>query len=214
MCKVENCSVKAYGHGLCERHYTQIRKYGKIKITHRDVIRFEEKEECVLVYFYNRLLERVATAIIDIDDYSKIKNYVWFLDKDGYAIAHKEKTTIKMHRVIAGALDEEHVDHKDLNILNNRKNNLRICNISQNNYNRNATKTNGLCIKGVSYHRKREVWVAQITHKGKHYNLGDFKNPLEAAIAYNTASKKYAGLFARLNDLSWVKLICVERGLL
>ena len=146
---------------------------------------------------YNNKKNRVASAIIDADDVDKVKKYTWFLDSDGYVIAHYGKTTIKLHRLVYGCTQGQEIDHEDLNKLNNRKRNLHICTRSQNNFNRRILNPSGL--KGISYHKKRKHWVAQITSQGLHYNLGAFQSKEDAAKAYNSAAVKLAGKFAHLN---------------
>lgn len=51
--------------------------------------------------------------------------------------------------------------------------------------------------KGVDYHNS--LWRARLTFKGKTYELGTFKNEIEAAEAYNEAAIKYYGANAILN---------------
>jgi hypothetical protein len=55
--------------------------------------------------------------------------------------------------------------------------------------------------KGVSYHKKGGKWAARIKTKGKIYNLGHYKNEINAAIAYNDAAKSMFGEYAKLNQI-------------
>lgn len=88
-------------------------------------------------------------AIIDDEDYLKVKDYVWRLTRkkynDGsnylYVSSHiniaKYKTkTVYLHRIITDCPAGLVVDHIDGNTLDNRKSNLKICTQSENCKNR------------------------------------------------------------------------------
>jgi len=55
--------------------------------------------------------------------------------------------------------------------------------------------------KGVTWHKQRQKWMAQLVCQGKLIHLGRFTDEIEAAKAYNNAALKYFGEFARLNKL-------------
>lgn len=153
-------------------------------------------------------------AIVDDEDYEILKDYKWFAIKgrqEGHFYAvHTFKVpggraNIGMHRCIMNYFEEgKMVDHEDRNGLNNRKNNLRICTLEQNN--RNAKKRkDGVTSKfrGVHKHTtlKRTIWVAQICFNKKKIRLGNYMTEIEAAIAYNKGALKYFGEFASLNPI-------------
>lgn len=105
-----------------------------------------------------------------------------------------------LHRIIVGALPNEQVDHIDGNPLNNKRNNLRICNQSQNmmNITRNVEKTS----KHKGVWRDGNRWCSKIQKEKKVIWLGSFSSETEAALAYNEAARKYHGEFAVLNEVS------------
>ena len=88
------------------------------------------------------------------------------------------------------------IDHIDNNPLNNRIENLRLCNLSENARNANKRVDNSSGYKGVSWHKQSSKWVAQITVNGKRKHLGFFKDKEEAHEAYCEASKAIYGDFA------------------
>ena len=55
--------------------------------------------------------------------------------------------------------------------------------------------------RGVSYSYKTGKWRAGIQVDSVSYNLGEFYSEVEAALAYNEASKKFFGSFAYQNEL-------------
>ena len=57
------------------------------------------------------------------------------------------------------------------------------------------SKANKSGIKGVSWDKNRNKWVAQITFKGKNYNLGRYNNKEDAREAREKAEKEMFGKF-------------------
>ena len=111
-----------------------------------------------------------------------------------------------MHRIIANAKEGESVDHVNGNPLDNRKENLRVCTMSQNLANQKLRKDSTSGFKGVSKNQsKTNPWRAYINRKDgkktKQYHLGLFKTPEEAARAYNEKAKELFGDFAKLNKV-------------
>jgi hypothetical protein len=89
------------------------------------------------------------------------------------------------------------VDHKDLDGLNNRWDNLRAATYRQNNYNRRPARNNTSGAKGVCYCRRKNRYRAYITEGGRQKYLGYFLTVEEAAQAYARAASVVAGEFAR-----------------
>ena len=93
------------------------------------------------------------------------------------------------------------VDHKNMNNLDDRKKNLRICTVSQNNCNKEKASRNKSGYKGVLWCKWHKKWRSVIMFNGKASYLGYFVDKKDAAIAYNTAAKYLHGKFARLNKI-------------
>ena len=144
-------------------------------------------------------------VIIDDCDYDKVKGYKWQTwcggnGKTKYAIRQKNGKMVTMHRIIIGANKGEIVDHANMNGLDNRVSNLRLCTKQQNAVNMKKYKGNSK-YKGVSYCSDRKKYQAGIGVNGKRISLGRYKNELDAAIAYDAAAYTYYGDFARLNTV-------------
>ena len=107
---------------------------------------------------------------------------------------------VYLHRLLAHAPDGMQVDHINMNTLDNRKANLRLCTQSENR--RNLKKQNGKFTsqyKGVKKaHTPGNHWEANICVNRKHIYLGSFDTEEQAHAAYCTAAKRYHGEFARL----------------
>lgn len=94
--------------------------------------------------------------------------------------------------LMTGDYNPTDIDHIDGNKKNNRWDNFRLVNRSENcrNVGRRADNTSG--VTGVSWHISQKKWSAQITdlsRKQKH--LGYFNSKEEAIVARAAAEKEY-----------------------
>jgi hypothetical protein len=141
-------------------------------------------------------------ALIDPEDFNKIKNYKWSLldQKNGifYATTNLlpdegRKTTIRMHRLILET--KKMVDHINGDGLDNRKNNLRVCTRQENAFNSKKFNTNKSGYKGVCWHKQAKKWRAYIVINYRQISLGVFDTPEEAAKVYLAKAKELQGEF-------------------
>jgi len=104
-------------------------------------------------------------------------------------------------KMMTGQEPPEFIDHIDGNSLNNRWNNLRLATNGQNRFNSKRAKNNSSGFKGVHHRGPRYIsrpWRAVISANGKHYNLGQFATPEEAAAAVNAKRETLHGVYARI----------------
>ena len=123
----------------------------------------------------------------------------WCFIEGGYAVATRKQKMVYLHRLVANAQKGQQIDHKDMNKLNNRCSNLRVCNYSQNSSNRTLIANSRSGYKGVHWESRRNHWVARIQVNGHQFQLGSFIDKKEAASAYDLAASKYHGEFALTN---------------
>lgn len=148
------------------------------------------------------LLTQGKFAIVDAEDYDWLIRYKWHACKcknTYYASRVRGGKAIKMHREIMRAPKGVIVDHIDHNGLHNRKGNLRLCTNAQNCYNQQPCANGTSKYKGVSWHKCRSKWSARIRCDRKFYNLGDYDDQMEAAMAYDDKAVELFGEFAYLN---------------
>lgn len=108
-------------------------------------------------------------------------------DKDGYwlvRIGARPGKLLKAHRVVwflhHGTLPDL-IDHRDAITSNNVVKNLREANEIQNHANSKKHKDNSSGVKGISWDKRTNSWIAKCCLNYKQYTIGRFKD-LDAAI--------------------------------
>lgn len=119
----------------------------------------------------------------------------------GYVSISVDNKRYLAHRLawlyVYGEWPERDVDHKDTNKQNNRIDNLRLATMQENQFNRKLSKNNTSGIKGVTWDRHRNKWVAQVMHNRKHIGIGRFDTIEQAAAAVRQKRRELQGDFAR-----------------
>ena len=157
------------------------------------------------------LLTQGKSAIVSSKDFEYLNKFKWHYSGGGNNNYARRKVYVKgkfyeirMHREILERqgikLEGLEVDHINRNGLDNRRENLRACTRSQNQQNSIKKISNKSGYKGVVLHANKK-WRAQINIKGRTTRIGDFKDKVQAAIAYNEVAKHQYGEFARLNTI-------------
>ena len=115
---------------------------------------------------------------------------------------------VYIHRLIAEAFlpapDDPSfrcVDHIDRDRSNNTLSNLRWVSNSYNQANRTKSLYKSSQYKGVRWRKDRNTWRVKITKDGIEHYVGNFKNEIEAARAYNAKALELFGEHALLNDI-------------
>ena len=148
-------------------------------------------------------------VIVDDEDFEELSRYNWHPanshdKKVAYAKGHIDGILIKMHRFILKIheydIKNKLIDHKDRNGLNNQKENLRICSISDNQHNSIKSKRGKISkYKCVGFNKKLQKYNAYITYYSKQIHLGYFDLEIDAALAYNKKATELFGEYACLN---------------
>lgn len=160
-------------------------------------------------------LTKGYAAVVDDEDYARVSANRWhaMVDSkrtDGTVRVYARRTLPvnrpgakeeRMHRFVIGASDGVHVDHINGDTLDNRKENLRVCQKSENNCNRCIQHGGTSVFKGVCWHKGEMRWRAKIQHLGVSHHLGYYNSETDAALAYNKAATTMHGEYARLNNV-------------
>jgi hypothetical protein len=133
--------------------------------------------------------------LIDTENLSIVCGEMWYSNR-GYVW---NPVKGKLHRAIMKPQKDQIIDHKNKIRTDNRRENLRVCNIIQNNLNKSINKRNTSGYTGVYFDKEHKKYRAGISYNNKSINLGYFKDIRDGAIAYNNAAKKLFGEYAHLN---------------
>lgn len=122
--------------------------------------------------------------------------------RGGYRRISIKKKFYLAHRLVwlfkHGKFPDSMLDHVNLNKLDNRIENLRECNNSQNQINTGLLKTNTSGYRGVSFEKASQKWLSAIKVNKKRIIIGRFDKKEDAAIAYAKTSKSLFGEFSRV----------------
>lgn len=133
------------------------------------------------------------STLIDTEDFDKICNCISLAvhiqnlyQRTQYVKVYRgriNKTSDELlHRVILGDIPLGMVvDHINHNGLDNRKENLRICTVSENGHNRRKQST-----PKAKYLINENKWTIKISYEGKSINLGTYDTKELAESAYRT----------------------------
>lgn len=147
-------------------------------------------------------LTRGKVAVIDFDDFEKVRPYKWFATKSrhNWYATRTDGSHIRLHRFLLDAPPEKQVDHENGDGLINQRYNLRLCTNAQNNQARKRKRAGAWSkFRGVTWDKRDTIWMARIGAAEKAIHLGSFKNEEDAARAYDKKAKELYGEFAQLN---------------
>ena len=203
-CSVDDCNLKVRSKGLCGKHYDRMRAHGTTVLRTERTLSVRPVQIVGDVAYVT--LTRGYHAIIDASDAQAIGTHNWsaFMGKRTVYAARTAKLedspfsgTIFLHREILNPANGFYVDHISGNGLDCRRGNLREATCAQNAQNSRRRKDNKSGLKGVSWHKQRGAWVAQISVHGKRRHIGLFPTKYEAHEAYKEFSKQVHGEFGR-----------------
>ncbi|HZV35101.1 MAG TPA: HNH endonuclease [Verrucomicrobiae bacterium] len=154
------------------------------------------------------LLTKKLETLIDDCDFDLVSQFKWCASKGkngNYYAATKfpgAKSLTLLHRLIMDCPAGSVVDHINGDGLDNRRENLRICSMAQNNVNR-VSNRNTSGFRGVYFLNKpglKKPWYARAgSRKGKMIHGGYFATPAEAARRYDDLARELFGQFAKTN---------------
>lgn len=164
-------------------------------------------------------LTPTRTLLLDETDKSLLSAFKWRATATNkaktkfYCVAWVAGSPMYLHRLILNAQKGQIVDHVNGNGLDNRRKNIRICTIEENQHNRGGWSKRAAIhsqehpiYKGVwrtSRHatarNNTKTWEARICWERKQRYIGTFDLPEQAAVAYDDWARTFHGVFARLN---------------
>jgi hypothetical protein len=142
-------------------------------------------------------------ALVDDADFDELNRHSWIVNNKGYPLrtiwVNGKTKNLYMHRYILMAPNNLYVDHINGDILDNRRENLRLATHAENIRNIGMKSHNTSGYKGVSWREDKGKWMAKITYNWRQIYLGLYDSKEEAALAYNKKALELHGEFAKLN---------------
>lgn len=122
---------------------------------------------------------------------------------DGYFEFKFNGIHLRVHVVAwalrAGRWPSGPIDHRNNKRDDHRWNNLRQTTTAKNNMNRRKHSHNTSGYKGVSWSKSDNRWRASIYVGSKKIHIGNFKELIDAAVAYDKKARELHGPYASLN---------------
>lgn len=182
--------------------YTSALLQGRVKSCgcyHRSGKPYKGRRNALTVAIVNRDTLRLEVSnnwiLIDKEDLERVLPLSFsFNGKHGISCGattdKQSKFSCKLARFILGNVPKDKVvDHINGEPRDNRKANLRVCTLTENNRNKVACR-------GYSYNKWRKKWVARLKLDGKTVFNKAFETEEEARAARYEAEKRYFGEFA------------------
>jgi hypothetical protein len=125
-----------------------------------------------------------------------------------------------MHREILGSPPGFDVHHVNGDTLDNRRANLRALSRSEHMMSRGKARGRHTSpFKGVWWSRARRKWRTRLSIRGQSIHLGNFDDPVSAALAYDAAATSAYGpvaynnfdaLLVRRQAVDWIRSGCTR----
>jgi len=153
-------------------------------------------------------LTRDKVAIVDAADHGMLAKWKWYACEAYPGLFYAQRTTktngirreILMHRLLMNAADGQIVDHVNGDSLDNRRSNLRLCDVPQNTWNTRKRRSDAKSrYFGVTQHSTTRRWQATIVVRGVYMFLGVWDSEEDAARAWDSAALHFRCEFAALN---------------
>lgn len=120
--------------------------------------------------------------------------------KNGYRTVRIHGKVYLEHRIIyimTHGSCPKYIDHINGDRQDNRIENLRPCDLTENQQNKKLSKANQSGYKNVCWRESVQKWRVHIRTNGKRIEVGQFKDLELAALVAEMAREKYHGKFCR-----------------
>ena len=154
----------------------------------------------------NKNKDIIDYCLVSKEDFNHLNQFKWSLD--GKYVSRKfNGKKWRIHRYIKIEIlkynlsSKNIIDHIDNNPLNNKRDNLRVVNPSQNNRNKQKQINTTSQYMGVSYHKASKNWLVEIKFNKKRYK-GFYDNEHHAGYQYNLWCKELNLHTANINNIN------------
>lgn len=197
--------ISIYGFVVCTKSKSTIEEVERdIEILRRKELEYHNKQP-ILRNKLNQAIIKCSNAelyiIVDDDKWHELSLYTWYISDKGYVKGNINNKNQLIHRYVLKKQNHEYnyddIDHINNNKLDNRVINFREVSVNHNNQNKikksGTSKYKGVCKRNETW------WRAVISMNGIRYNIGDYKDEKEAALAYDKKCLELYGPGARFN---------------
>lgn len=158
--------------------------------------------------FWNKKRKAFDTreALIDAEDFERLKHDSWRINLIGKkrkprVVRNERKRLVYLARQLLDEPTGKIVDHENRNSLDDRRFNLRVCTVGENNLNRAQTASARSQFKGVAWNPSTQKWQVYTGRRGNRVLLGHFDCEIKAAQIYNEFARTHYGPMAYLNPV-------------
>lgn len=153
--------------------------------------------------------------IVDKESIKLMMKYNWRI-QDGYVSGRAYDKEVKLHRFLTNCPNGKLVDHINRITLDNRLENLRVCNCKVNSRNRSVSSKSISGYNGINWNSKKGCWRVRIKVNKKNICIGNYFDLEQAKIARYNAEIKYWGESYQFNKedfkiVYWSKDMCFSR---
>ena len=137
----------------------------------------------------------LTTTKEGLELYNKHK---WYINKEGYLMTNYGGQKLRFHRLLMDAPIGKDVDHINHLKLDNRKENLRICENYENSQNQPKRKGSSSRFYGI-YKTPDNQYCCSVCTNNQKIHIGYFDNEMNGAVAYDMYLVKHKLQFKPLN---------------
>lgn len=222
--RTTNKKISYKGYILCSKHMHQLHSHGEFldncPRTQNDLNDYRIEGDIAYGGLYDGVTsEQIDEFIIDTEDLLKVKYHKWRFSHSHIVTGLPAQGTQRELSWVVLGLDNRIetnivVDHINCNPKDNRKENLRICQQSENVRNKSFMSNNTTGFIGVSYRKDRDRWDPEIRRNGVRCHLGYTKDCKEAVYKRYYAEQLVFGEFANFEEqqkkLTFIKDLPLE----
>lgn len=166
-------------------------------------------------YVYGRL-DSGITFIIDSDKLSIIKDVKFYPSNQNNGICYLiDSRGRSLHHYLFENIKGLEIDHINLDVLDNRRENIRYCTHQQNQMNQPLQRNNKSGVSGVSFYPARNKYRARIKVKQQEIHLGYYNTLEEATMARNVGMQCMFGAYGRYNSVKeipmWIRKKVIDK---
>jgi hypothetical protein len=156
-----------------------------------------------LLHSLTDLFPGYLEVLVDADDMDRLSAFRWHIVRSKRESGLRVMNTRGrfLHTVVMSTPKGAVVDHRFHQTLDNRKCQLRIATVRENNINRRPRVSKSVKYKGIQQSKKTGKWFVHAGPRGARVFISGFDSEIEAARAYNELARRLYGSIAYQNPV-------------